>query len=112
MTTDMTSILDASPLTTKPSPEEIAASRDYVVAEVKSKIAELSAALLAASPTMPLLLREIHTQVRKDPELITIISEEEIGIIVNGLKVHTNTELLSTAVKAASKKTKVTIDDI
>ena len=70
--------------------------------ELKEKVAALQAALLSAHPTMPVLLRTIHTQLRNDPELVTALSEEEIGQLVNCLKVQTRTEIVTTASKPAS----------
>lgn len=83
--------------------------------QLKEKIAALSTRLLTADPMMPVLLREIHTMLRKDPEQVTLLEEEEIGIIVNGLKVQTNTELVTTAVKnsttsALKKKGPLNVD--
>ena len=75
-----------------------------------SKIQELETAILTQHPTMPVLLMKIHKQIAADPELVTVISEEEIGIIVNGLKIQTKTELVGTIAKqskARDKKTKL-----
>lgn len=88
------------------------------VLEVQAKIAELSERLLTAHPLMPVLLRTIHDHLRKDPEIVTLLSEEEIGIYVNGLKVQTNTALVTAATKATkspSEKAKLkalTADDL
>lgn len=88
------------------------------VLEVQSKLTELSEKILTAHPLMPVLLRTIHTQLRKDPEIVTLLSEEEIGIFVNGLKMQTNTVLVTTAaksVKSQSEKAKLknlTADDL
>ena len=83
----------------------------YVLHEA---IANLQQLILTAHPTLPVLLRTIHKQVRDDPELVTILSEEELGIIVNGLKVQTNTEIVATAVKSSTtaklKKKILTVD--
>lgn len=70
--------------------------------ELKEKVASLQAAILESHPTLPVLLRTIHTQLRNDPELVTTLDDEEIGIIVNGLKRQTNTEIATTTVKQAS----------
>jgi hypothetical protein len=56
---------------------------------------------------MPTLLREIHTALRKQPENVVILSEEEIGIIVTGLEVQTNTFLAQTITKSAKSTSKV-----
>lgn len=69
---------------------------------IRMKIAELQECILAAHPRMPTLLREIHTVLKSDPENVTLLSEEDIGIIVSGLKIQTKTEITA---KALSKKT-------
>lgn len=68
--------------------------------QLKEKLVRLESQLLEAHPQLPILLREIHTTLKSDPEIVTILTEEEIGIIVSGLKRQTNTEI---AVKAAKK---------
>lgn len=70
---------------------------------LKEKVAELSAAILAKHPTMPGLLREIHTTLSKYPEQVTLMGEEEIAVVVNGLKVQTGVEFAAAA--ASSKST-------
>ena len=71
-----------------------------------SKMGELESALLSAHPSMPVLLREIHNHLKEDPEIVTLLSENAIGIIVNGLKVQTKTELSGSTAKALEKKGK------
>lgn len=72
--------------------------------ELQEKIQSLQVALLDRHPTMPTLLREIHTALRKQPENVTILSEEQIQTIVNGLQSQTNT-FLAQEVGKSSKKT-------
>lgn len=80
---------------------------------INMKIAELQEMILSAHPRMPLLLKDIHTILRNDPDNVTILSEEEIGIIVSGLKKQTSTELASTVLKKSSKSlSKTTADDL
>lgn len=67
--------------------------------EFKEKMAALQASLLEAHPQMPVLLREIHTLLKKDPEVVTLLEEEEIGVLVNCLKVQTKTEIATTTKK-------------
>lgn len=52
---------------------------------VSSKIAELQQQLEEKAPGYKTLLREIHTILRKDEELVHILKEEEIGVIMRGL---------------------------
>lgn len=78
-----------------------------------SKVQELEEALLGQHPKMPVLLMLIHKQIAADPELVTILSEESIGIIVSALKVQTKTELVGTILKqskAKDKKVKLSAD--
>lgn len=65
---------------------------------LKEKVAELGAALLERHPKMPTLLREIHTTLSKYPEQVTLLAEEDIAVIVNGLKVQTGVEFASAAI--------------
>jgi hypothetical protein len=43
---------------------------------------------------------------RNDPELVTTLDEEGIGIIVRGLQIQTKTELVTQAVKDTSGRKK------
>lgn len=63
---------------------------------------------------MPVLLRDIHTILRKDPEIVTILSEEEIGTIISGLKEVAKVDITTSAVKKAGTKTlkSLTLDDL
>lgn len=73
---------------------------------LKEKVAELGAALLERHPKMPTLLREIHTTLSKYPEQVTLLAEEDIAVIVNGLKVQTGVEFASAA--SVSKPSAIT----
>ncbi len=70
--------------------------------ELKEKVASLESMLLAAHPEMPLLLRKIHTQLQGDPELVTLLSEEEIGLIVRGLSTQMKVEINAVPTKKES----------
>jgi activator of HSP90 ATPase len=73
--------------------------------DLQEKITSLQTAILDKHPSMPTLLREIHVALRKQPENVVILSEEEIGTIVRGLEVQTNTFLAETVTKSSSKST-------
>lgn len=75
--------------------------------ELKNKIAELSELLLSKHPKMPVLLREIHTTLRAQPENVTLLDESEIAVIVNGLKVQTGVEFAAAATKGSGAKSAV-----
>ena len=75
--------------------------------ELKEKVADLSQQLLSKHPRMPILLREIHTALRAQPENVTLLSEEEIGVIISGLKIQTQTEFAAAALKPTGTKAAV-----
>lgn len=81
------------------------------------QFAELEAALLTADPTFKTTLRDVHRHLGKDPELVTLMTEEEVAMIVKGLVVFANAEVVepakAKAVKAASKALKnISADDL
>lgn len=81
--------------------------------EFLSKMNTLANALHTQHPSMPVLLMQIHKQIKSDPELSILLDEDAIGIIVKGLEVQTKTELavkVAKQSKAADKKTKLSVD--
>ena len=85
--------------------------------EIKEKIASLEEALISEHPQIPTILRDIHKKLKADEECVTLLSEEECGTIVRGLKKQTSTEIATKAVKKAKTKTKkalskITLDDL
>ena len=82
--------------------------------EIKEKLARLEEMLVNQNEGIATVLRDIHTQVKKDPELVTILSEEEVSILVRGLKKQTATEIAVATVKKSPKKamSKMTVDDL
>jgi hypothetical protein len=72
--------------------------------QLREKVGQLSQAILSKHPTMPTLLREIHTTIRQYPEQITLLEEEDIAIIVAGLSVQTNVAFSQAANKPAAVK--------
>lgn len=72
--------------------------------QVKEKIAHLEELLTSQVPTYTTALRDIHAQLKKDEEIVTLLTEEEIAIIVTGLKKQTNTVINAAAKKAAAGK--------
>ena len=83
------------------------------VEQIQEQALKLEQALLAANPQMPLLLRQIHTQLKTDPENVTLLDEDSIARIVKGLTKQTQTEIATIAM--ASKKTSLknlTLNDL
>lgn len=78
------------------------------------KIASLEAAILTRTPNLPILLDEIKKAILRDPDQVTIASEEEIATIVEGLKLQTQITISASVSKAATaKKLKnLTVEDL
>lgn len=72
--------------------------------QVREAIQDLKSKLLAAHPEMPTLLRKIHQTLKADPEVVTLLDEDEIEVIVNGLSAQTKTTIATSI--ASSKKGK------
>lgn len=71
---------------------------------ISGKIAELQESILKSHPQMPILLREIHFTLKNDPAVVTLLSEEEIATIVNGLQRQTNTYIANAMISAKGAK--------
>ena len=81
---------------------------------ISLKISELQEALLSSDPMMPHLLRDIHQTLKQDPENVTILTPEQVSIIVNGLSKQTST-IITTSILSGSKGKalkKLSVDDV
>lgn len=74
--------------------------------QLKESVLNLQEALLTAHPQMPTLLRQIHAQLKADPTNVTLLSEEEIGVVVSGLKKQTQTTIATSLSKSKTKSIK------
>lgn len=75
--------------------------------DIKTKLDALQAALLESHPQIPTLLRDIHQTLKAQPEQVTLMSEDEIHIVIQGLEKQTNSHLaaaVSKATKSPAKK--------
>lgn len=72
--------------------------------ELQSQLLQLQESILSAHPRMPGLLAEIHRALSAQPENVSLLSEEEVQIIVNGLQKQTRTEFAQSALKPAASK--------
>lgn len=72
--------------------------------EIHTKLQELQQALLDATPNMPTLLRDIHRTLKGQPEQVTLMSEDEIAIVVQGLQKQTNSNLAAATMKPSTSK--------
>lgn len=82
--------------------------------EVREKLAQLEAQLTEGTTNIATLLRDIHRTLKNDPDVVTILSEEECSILVRGLKKQTSTEIATTATKKKGSKamSKMTLADL
>lgn len=83
----------------------------------KMKLAELSQALEEEIPGFALLLRDIHREMQKDPNVVTIMTPDEIGTVVKGLTKHMDITIVpaktaSGRAKAGSRTQPLTADDL
>lgn len=77
--------------------------------ELFDRVSQLQEALLSRHPTMPGLLRDIHTALRAQPENVTLLNEDQISVIVNGLKEQTGVVFAAAAMSTGSKGLKAKI---
>lgn len=77
---------------------------------IKMQLAELEQALNEKLPGFKTILRDIHTKLRQDPAIVTLLTDEEIGGIIAGLKHHAQVDVIAPkAAKTAKKETKAKI---
>ena len=78
---------------------------------VANNIASLDAAIKENHPSMPRLLQDIWATLNKYPEQVTLLSEDEIEIVVSGLEKLVDTDLAAITIKSATstKKSKVPV---
>lgn len=81
---------------------------------ISIKIGELYDAVQKTLPNMPTLLRDIHSNLKQDPELVTLLSPEEVSIIVSGLSKQTQTTITTSILSGSKGKAlkKISVDDI
>lgn len=72
---------------------------------IAMEMAELEQALDAQVPGFVSILSQIHKRLRADPDVVTLLDDEEIAVIVAGLEKHTNVTIVApSAIKAAKSK--------
>lgn len=78
----------------------------------KLKLAELEQQLDDEVKDFSLTLRDLHRTMSQDPNVVTVLSPEEISIIVKGLARHMDNTVI-VAKKTSSKKTQpIVVDDL
>lgn len=81
---------------------------------ISFKIAELDASIKSAHPSMPGLLQIILRDLHADPEVVTILSSEQVSQIVAGLMKQTATQITTSMLSGGRGKAlkKIGVDDI
>lgn len=79
----------------------LATSPEY--AKVYEDLCSLEQQLVENIPTFVSTLRDIHRAQAQDPNIVTIMTPEEIGVILTGLRKHMAVEVI--APKAKTKST-------
>ena len=81
---------------------------------ISLKIQELYDSVQSTLPGMPTLLRDIHANLKQDPELVTLLSPEQVSIIVSGLSKQTATTITTAVLTGGKGKSlkKISVDDI
>jgi uncharacterized protein with gpF-like domain len=76
--------------------------------QIKEKLAQLESLLTSQNPEISTILRDIHRNLKADPDLVTILTEQECAVLVSGLKKQTQTEISTVVAKKAKKDLKTT----
>jgi len=81
---------------------------------ISLKISELQVAVRATLPNMPALLRDIHQNLKADPEIVTLLDASQVAIIVSGLSKQTQTTITTQVLSGKKGKSlsKVSVDDV
>lgn len=74
------------------------------IEQLVCKIAELDAALEADNPGMSGYLKDIHTSLSTQPELLHLLKPEERAVIIRGLEVKIGATIVTPARKTAAAK--------
>jgi hypothetical protein len=67
--------------------------------QVKEKIESLAAIMISETPRLPSVLSDIRILLGKNPDVVTLLTEEEIGQLVNGMAVRANAKFAEVVVK-------------
>jgi len=70
--------------------------------QVSGLITELDGTIKANHPRMPSLLQDIWITLEKYPECVTLLSEEEMEIVISGLEKVVDTDLAAITLKSAT----------
>ena len=89
-----------------PKPTSVLTKSSNLPFELQEKVASLEAAMLDRHPRMPGLLAEIYKALKAQPENVTLMSEEEIYVVVESLKVQVGVEFATKITKGSKASLK------
>lgn len=75
--------------------------------EFREKMLALQSVLLSKHPQMPILLKEIHTALKKQPENVTLLDEDGVASIFQALERQTGVFLADSVAKDSKSTSKV-----
>jgi hypothetical protein len=81
------------------------------ILQATEKIAALEVALANEQPNYAILLKEIHKQLSEDPDCVTLLTEEQIAILVSGLEKKVGVDLIAAMPKPKTKAVKNLSED-
>lgn len=70
----------------------------------KEKIESLQAIMIHETPKLPTVIGEIRRLLAKNPEVVTMLDEEDIGKLVAGMAVRANAKMTEMVAKTARTK--------
>lgn len=82
--------------------------------EILIKLAELEDSIKQSHPSMPTLLRDIHRNLQRDPEIVTLLTPAQVALVVRGLSIQTQTTITTSITSGSKGKSlkKISLDDI
>ena len=76
---------------------------EYTTLEtIQNNLAMIKEELAKTIPNIAQSIRFIHQALSKDQDLVTIMSEEELAVLISGLKVQTRTEITASVAKSGA----------
>jgi hypothetical protein len=79
---------------------------------IRDRMAELQESLDKDMPGFAFILKDIHDNIRADPDVVTVLTDEEIAVIVKGLEKHSHIVVTPAKAKKTTKKTPISADDL
>ena len=111
---------EPAPVQVEPEPAEPEPTQtepiQYMTAEGSThplalKLYELEEAMDKKLPNRTIMLKEVHDTLKADPAVITLLTDEAIGLIVRGVTEHTGATIIANPKKVTNKRSQpLTLD--